>query len=346
MRKLKKPPKLNPGDKAATVSLSWGGAGDDEIRWRYQQGKERLQSLFGLEIVEMPHTLASPSFVYNNPQARAEDLMAAFSDPTVKGIFCCVGGDDTIRLLPFIDYDIIRNNPKVFMGYSDSTVNHLMCFKAGLSSIYGPAVLTDFAENIKMPEYTVHWLKKALFSSEPIGEIYPSAEWTSERLEWTAENKNTSRKFFKNRGYEVLQGSGKAQGHLIGGCIEVFDWLRGTSFFPDIDDFCGAILFFETSEDKPPPCNIGYILRAMGAMGVLERVNGIVFGKPCDNKYYGEYKPEIKKVLAEYGKSEMPVLYNLSFGHCEPKFCIPYGAKAEIDCDRTAFSILESGTSE
>ena len=83
--KLFKPPKLNPGDKVATVSLSWGGAGDDEILWRYQQGKERMEKLFGLEVIEMPHTLSGTDYVYKHPKARAEDMMAAFSDPTVKG---------------------------------------------------------------------------------------------------------------------------------------------------------------------------------------------------------------------------------------------------------------------
>jgi len=343
MKQLIKPPKLNPGDKVATVSLSWGGAGDDEIKWRYLQGKKRLENIFGLEVVEMPHTLAGTEYAYNHPEARAEDMMAAFTDTAIKGIFSCIGGDDTIRLLPFIDYTVIHDNPKIFIGYSDTTVNHFMCYKAGLSSIYGAAILSDFAENIQMPEYTVNWLKKALFSSDPIGEIAPSPTWTSQRLQWIIENKGNARNFEPNRSHELLQGNGKIKGHLIGGCIEVFDWLRGTELFPAVDDFCGAILFLESSEEMPLPNNILYTLRAFGAMGILERINGILFGKPYNDKYYDEYKTMIKKALAEYGRSNLPVLCNLSFGHCEPKFCTPYGAMAEIDCDNAAFSILESG---
>jgi muramoyltetrapeptide carboxypeptidase LdcA involved in peptidoglycan recycling len=220
-----------------------------------------------------------------------------------------------------------------------------MCYKAGLSSVYGPAILSDFAENCQMPEYTITALKRALFSTEPIGEILSAPVWTSQRLEWIIENRDTARKFENNTGYELLQGKDESTGHLIGGCLEVFDWLRGTELFPDLDDFDGAMLFFETSEEKPLPSNLLYMLRTLGAIGVLERVNGMVFGKPFDNKYYDEYKAEILKVLAEYGRSDMPVLYNLSFGHCEPKFCIPFGAKAEIDCDRLTFSLIESGVS-
>ncbi|MCL2462638.1 MAG: LD-carboxypeptidase, partial [Defluviitaleaceae bacterium] len=254
-----------------------------------------------------------------------------------------IGGDDSIRLLPYVDYGVIRGNPKVFMGYSDTTVNHFMCYKAGLSSFYGPAILTDFAENVQMPDYTVHWLKKALFSAAPAGRIASSETWTSEHLPWRIENKDTARKFALNKGSELLQGGGKVTGRLIGGCIEVFDLLRGTELFPDIGDFDGAILFLETSEETPLPDNVLYTLRVFGAMGILERVSGIVFGKPYDEKYYEEYKAVIKKALAEYGRGDMPVLYNLSFGHCEPKFCVPYGAMAEIACEKAEFSILEGG---
>ena len=184
---LIKPRKLNKGDKVATVSLSWGGAGDKEILWRYHQGKERLETLFGLKVVEMPHTLAGTDYVYNHPKERAEDLMQAFADPEIKAIIACIGGEDSIRMLPTIDFDVIKNNPKIFSGYSDSTVTHFICMKARVSSFYGPTILTDFAENIAMPDYTVKAINKAWFYTEPIGEIMPSDSFTAERLEWVVE---------------------------------------------------------------------------------------------------------------------------------------------------------------
>lgn len=343
MIKLTKPPKLSRGDKIAAVSLSWGGAGDDEILWRYNQGKDRIKKLFGLDVVEMPHTLKGSTFTYNHPKERAEDLMQAFSNTSIKGIFSCIGGDDTIRLMPYIDYDIIKNNPKVFLGYSDTTVNHFMCYKAGLSSFYGPAILSDFAENVAMPAYSVEWVNKALFSNEPIGNIEQSDTWTSQQLKWVIENKNTSRTFNKNNGHKLLQGSGKATGPLIGGCIEVIDWLRGTELFPPISDFEGAILFLETSEDMPEPDNFMFMLRTFGALGILEILSGIIIGKPYHDKYFDDYNNYILRVLKEYGRVDMPVLANLSLGHCEPKFILPYGAEAQIDCESLCFSILESG---
>ncbi|QSX06458.1 LD-carboxypeptidase [Sedimentibacter sp. zth1] len=344
MLNLIKPQKLNRGDKVATVSLSWGGAGDKDILWRYYQGKKRLEEQFGLQVVEMPHTLKGSEFVYNHPKERADDLMQAFSDKSIKGIISCIGGTDSIRMFPYIDFKIIKNNPKIFTGYSDSTVTHFMCMKAGISSFYGPAILTDFAENIKIPKYTVNAINNTFFSNENIGEVVPSKTWTSQRLEWVEENKDTARIFSENTSYEVLQGNGKAQGRLIGGCLEVIEYIKGTSLFPPVDYFNNAILFLETCEVLPPVWLIEDELRCFGMMGMLNRISGIFWGKSQGEKYYEEYKVAIRKVLAEFDCSDLPVLYNGSFGHNEPRTILPYGAIAEIDCENNTFSILDNAT--
>ncbi|MEK5216940.1 S66 family peptidase [Psychrobacillus sp. FSL H8-0487] len=340
---LKKPKMLKAGDKVATISLSWGGAGEPDLRWRYEQGIDRLRNVFGLEVVAMPNSLKGGDYLYENPQARAEDLMNAFKDPTIKGIFSNIGGSESIRLLPYIDFDVIRDNPKVFIGYSDSTVTHLFCHKAGISSFYGPAILTDFAENVEMHEYTVEALKKALFTASAIGEVKPATEWTSERLEWIIENKDKKRKMNTNKGYELLQGSGLAQGRLIGGCIEVLEFAKGTSLWPAKEYWKDSILFFETSEELPTPGNIEYWLRNYGTQGILQQAKGIIFGKPQNQKYYEEYKESIRVIMKELSLENLPVLYNLNFGHTEPKFVLPYGAMAEINCENRTFSILDSG---
>jgi len=343
MKELKKPKKLKVGDKVALVSLSWGGAGDPDLQWRYRQGKERLEKVFGLEVVEMPHTLAGTEYVYNHPEKRAEDLMKAFEDDSIKGIIACIGGIDSVRMLPYIDYDLIHKNPKVFMGYSDTTTTHLICHKAGVSSIYGPTLFMDFAENVSMDAYTVEYIQKTLFSAEPIGEIGPAEMWTSEFLTWEEKNKEIRRKYKKNQGYELIQGKGTVQGRLIGGCIEVFYMLRGTEIFPELEDFEDTILFLETSEEKPQLWFVECALRNYGITGILEKIKGLIFAKPQDEVYYEEYKEVIKKVMKEFNKEDMPVLYNMNFGHTEPKICLPYGALAEIDCEKVSFSILESG---
>ncbi|WP_174613685.1 S66 family peptidase [Virgibacillus ihumii] len=340
---LIKPNKLQKGDKVATVSPSWGGAGDAELRWRYEQGVKRLENIFGLEVVPMPNSLKGSDYIYENPQSRAEDLMEAFKDKSIKGIIANIGGEDSIRLLPYIEFDVIRENPKIFMGYSDVTVSHLFCLKAGVSSFYGPAILTDFAENVEMDPYTIEMLKRTLFSDEVIGEINPAQKWTSEHLEWDAVNKNQRRTMQLNTGYEVLHGSGVAQGRLIGGCIDVLEFAKSTEIWPEPKYWEDSILFFETSEEKPEPDLIKYWLRNYAAQGILQKASGLIFGKPMDERYYELYKEVIHQVMRENNLENLPVLYNLNFGHTEPKLVLPYGAMAEIDCSKKTFSILENG---
>lgn len=339
---LQKPSKLQRGDTVATISPSWGGAGEADLRWRYEQGVKRLEEVFGLKVVAMPNSLKGAQFLYEHPEARAEDLMAAFQDPTIKAIIANIGGEDSVRLLPYIDFDVIRDHSKILMGYSDTTISHLFCLKAGVSSFYGPAVLTDFAENIEMDPYTIESINRTLFSSDVIGEIEPAEQWTSEFLDWNIGNQFTRRQMQKNDGYEVLQGTGIVQGRLIGGCIEVLAFVNGTSLWPAKELWKDSILFFETSEEQPKPNNLRYWLRNYALQGILQQAKGIIFGKPQDEKYYEDYKIEILKVLKEYHLEHLPVLYNLNFGHTEPKFILPYGALAEIDCDKVAFSIIEN----
>jgi muramoyltetrapeptide carboxypeptidase LdcA involved in peptidoglycan recycling len=343
MLNLIKPKKLSPGDKVAAVSLSWGGAGDLPFRWRYEVAKKRLQEQFGLRLTEMENTLKGSEYLYEHPEKRAEDLMAAFRDPEIKAVFSCIGGSESIRMLPYIDFDVIRNNPKIFLGYSDSTVTHLICLKAGVSSFYGPSLLAEFAENVAVYDYTADWVRKVLFDSSAIGVIPACEEWTGDRVEWTVENTGVIKRLRPNTGYEFLQGRGKAEGRLIGGCAEVLEMAKGTSLWPEPSCFDGAILFLETSEEMPPPSNVEYWLRNYATQGILQRLGGIVFGKPYQGKYDDDYKNKLLMVLHEEKLDGLPVINNMSFGHNEPMCILPYGARAVLDCDGLTFSVTESG---
>ncbi|WP_225983647.1 MULTISPECIES: S66 peptidase family protein [Bacillaceae] len=340
---LKKSDRLSSGDRIATASFSWGGAGDPDIRWRYQIGKKRLEE-FGLEVIELPHTLKGSEYVYNHPEERARDLMDAFQNPSIKGIFSCIGGDDSIRMLPYIDYEVIKNNPKIFLGYSDSTVTHFICYKAGVMSYYGPSILAEFAENVEAFDYTNHWVKRVLFSGEPIGEVGPPSEWTSEFIPWEKQNWTRKRKTSPHSGYELLQGEGIHKGKLLGGCMDVLEMLKGTVVWPAIDEWKDKLIFFETSEVKVSPDLFLGWLRNYAAQGILQNAKGLLFSKPYDDCYYDEYKEAILSVVRDELKlTDLPILYNMSFGHTAPMSIIPLGAMAELDCERKTFSILEAG---
>jgi muramoyltetrapeptide carboxypeptidase LdcA involved in peptidoglycan recycling len=342
-----KPAMLQPGDKVATVTSSWGGPAT--VPNRYAAGKKQLEDEFGLQVVEMPYTLKSAEWVYANPKARAEDLMAAFADPTIKGIISTIGGDDSIRMLPYIDLDVIRANPKVYLGYSDSTITHMICHKVGLTSFYGPSILSGFAESGGMFPYMVESVHKTLFSTDAPGIIAPNtAGWTVEKTDWNdSDYQHKQRKLNPSTGWRWLQGDGAYRGPLIGGCIEVLDWLRGTDFWPDSHHWDGAILFLEASEDMPSPDAVWLYLRTYAALGILQKLSGILYARPGGQiapDKFEEYDEVLMQVVAiEEGLTHLPIVTNVDFGHTDPMLVLPYGTTAEIDCIKQQFSILESG---
>ena len=343
---MKRPVRLKAGDTVAVVSLSWGGLGEAELLHRYLIAKRRLEEDFGLRVRPMPHALKGAAFVHAHPELRARDLMDAFRDDSIAAIFSAIGGDDTIRLLPYIDYAVISAHPKIFMGYSDTTINHFMMLKAGVTSFYGPSVLCEFGEYGAMFDYTAQAVRDVLFGDTAGYQIKPSPLWSDTFVPWAEENMDR-RKILRPdvHGYELLQGRGTVRGPLLGGCIDVFMMAAGTAVWPAPERWRGALLLLETSEDKPSPTFVTWALRNLAAQGVLDAVSGILFGKPQDEAYYEEYKQALRQVVAEEaGRSELPILYNLNFGHAAPIGVLPIGVPAELDCEKKTLTLLESAT--
>lgn len=341
-----KPEKLHKGDKIAIVSLSWGGLGDESLIHKYDIAKERLEKDFGLEVVTMPHALAGSEFVYEHPELRAKDFMDAFLDPSVKGIFSAIGGDDSVRILPYIDCEIIKTHPKIFMGYSDTTVSHFIMNKAGVVSYYGPSIMAEFGEYGKMFDYTADAVRNILFGDSRGYPVLSSDIWSNDSLAWKEENMHKRRKIQpETHHYEVLSGSGTIRGQLLGGCIDVFPMIVGTSIWPSAEEWKEKILLLETSEEKPTPDYVKYYLRNLGAQGILQKINGIVVGKPKDEEFYEEYKEVYRKVLHEFHRETLPILYNVNVGHASPIGILPLGIEYEIDLDQKTIRFAESAVS-
>ncbi len=270
--------------------------------------------------------------------------MDALKDKNIKGIICNIGGDDTIRLLPYIDFDVIKNNPKVFIEYSDTTINHFMMYKAGVTSYYGPSVMCEFAENYELHDYTKKYVDEVLFRNLENITIKSSPKWTSEFLEWSNEEYDSKkRKMSKEEhGYEVLQGKGTFEGELLGGCIDVFPMLIGTEIWPSKDAWENKVLFLETCEDEVPPDYLKYYLRNLVAQGIIDKINGIIIGKPQNEKYYEEYKEVYKNVIGgEANRSKLPILYNVNIGHTAPMCIFPLGQKIKVDLNKKEIIFLE-----
>lgn len=347
-KKLLIPNRLKKGDKVAVVSLSSGMLGEDWAIHKLAIAKERLEKDFGLEVVVMPNALKGCDYLYAHPEARAKDFMDAFKDKSIKGIISAIGGDDTIRLLPYIDFDVIHANPKIFMGFSDTTVNHFMCYKAGLRSYYGGSLMNNWAEYVKINDYTKQALVETFFQPPQTREILPSKteSFDKDKVWWKEENVNVKRKFYPNkRGYQVLQGSGKVKGRLLGGCIDVFIVLFGTKIWPSLDEWKGKILFIETSDGNISADDLKYYLRNLQAQGIFDVIKGIIVGKPAFEDKFEPYKQVLKQVVGiEANKPNLPILFNVNFGHAEPIGVIPYGAMCEIDCDNKKLTLLERAT--
>ncbi|MGY2893325.1 S66 family peptidase [Deinococcus sp. UYEF24] len=338
-----RPAALKEGDTVAALSLSSGFV--TEVMHRYEAGRRQARASLGWNIVLAPNALKGEDHLYRNPQARADDLHWALENPGVAGILSMIGGDDSVRLLPLVDSRLIRANPKVFLGFSDSTVTLMQFLRAGVTAFHGPALLTDLAEHGGMHPYSVQGVRQATTSAAPF-RLAPAPEWTEQRQEWLDPAlQEVPRVFAPSAGWVWLQGTQSTEGHLMGGCLEVLDMLNGTSGWPEAALWRGAILCLETSEDVPSPSQVGYWLRNFAAQGVLQGAAGLVLARPRS------YTPDmvedlyrwVKKVLWEAGREDLPVLANVDFGHTSPQLTLPLGARARLDPVASVFEMLQGG---
>lgn len=344
-----KPKHLQPGDRVAIVSLSRGSLGEPAFIHKFEIAKRRLEEDFGLTVEAMPNALRGIDYLDRHPEARAEDWMAAFADPGVKAIFNAIGGDDAIRLLPYVDFDLIRRNPKIFTGFSDTTTNHFMMHRAGVMSYYGASVMTNFSEYVRINDYTAAAIRNTLFEPKPELEILSSPYWyddEDEKIWWDEKNIRTLRAYHPEEiGYEVLQGGGVAEGELLGGCIDVFIELLGTPLWPSRSEWKGKLLFLETSEEDMSCDLLTWLLRNLAAQGIFEEISGILVGKPARRSKYEPYKAVYRRVVGfEAGRPDLPILYNVNFGHAEPIGVLPIGARCRLDAERKTLTLLEGAT--
>ena len=346
-----KPNRLKKGDKVAIVSLSSGILGEPFAKHELDLGIKRLEE-FGLIPVFMDNALKGMDYIKNNPEKRADDLKQAFADNDIKAIFCAIGGNDTYRTLPYLMTDEsfinnVKNNPKIFLGFSDSTTNHLMLNKLGLTTFYGQSFLVDIAEfEPDMLPYSKEAFKY-LFNPTEKQEIKPSKYWYKNRTDYSPAAVGTLReKFEDNKGYELLQGSGIISGKLLGGCIDVLadfvgvsppenqdelnDIIKDFNPFPTNEEWKNSIMLLETSELQMQPEEYRTIIKKFKELGIMNQIVGIIAAKPMDEVFYEEYKQILKEELSEFN---FPILYNINIGHSYPHTILPLGETVEIHAD-------------
>lgn len=213
---------INKIKNVAIVSLSSGLLGENFIKYETEIGFQRLKDL-GLNVKCMPNSLKGIKYLEEHPEKRAEDLLSAFRDSEIDMILTAIGGDDTYRLLPYLLEDNVLADAvsdKVFLGFSDTTINHFMLYKVGLKTFYGQSFISDICElSNEMLPYTKKYFEE-LIRTGHISEVIPSDIWYEERKEYTPDQIGKPRVSHNNQGFELLQGATRFSGKILGGCID------------------------------------------------------------------------------------------------------------------------------
>ena len=335
------------------VSLSAGTLGESFVAHELELGLRRLKD-YGVKVKFMDHALKGIAYLKDHPEKRAADLLQAFRDPEVDMILCAIGGEDTYRLLPYLfDHDELKNaiQEKIFLGFSDTTVNHFMLHKLGLKTFYGQSFLADVCElGAEMLPYSKRYFEELLTTGR-ISKITPSDTWYEGRCDFGIEQLGVELTAHPDHGFVLLQGRSVFSGEILGGCIDTifdfFDTTRHTDMmsqcakyglFPSVEEWKGKILLLESSEEKMSPDKYRKAIRYLKAAGVFSVINGVLVGKPMDKTYDAEYR----KVLAEeLGDMQIPIVCNVNIGHAQPRCIIPFGVMAEVNADLGTITFAE-----
>lgn len=336
MREMQKLPKLKKDDKVAILSPSFAAPG----MWPhvYELGLKNMREVFELEPVEFPATKKLGA----TGEERAADLVAAFEDPNIKGVITSIGGDDQVTYIKNIPPEPFTQNPKPFFGYSDNTHFANFLWMHGVPSFYGGALFTQFAMEGKIDDFTLKYLKIALFESGE-RELEASSVYNDIGLDWNdPANLEKVETFLPNDGWQ-WDGEENAEGISWGGCLESIDeLLRHNIAIPSLADFENVILFTETSEEMPSAEQVFRVYRALGERGILAHVRGILVGRPKSWEFGNEHdeawqtahraeqRETILKTVRRYNKT-IPVVQNMDFGHTNPQIALPYGGHVRID---------------
>lgn len=332
--------------KIGIVSLSSGILGESFIEHQLKIGKERLNK-YGVEVEFLPHALKGIEFIKNHPESRADDLLTAFEDDSIDMILCAIGGEDTYRLLPYLfENNELENvvKQKIFLGFSDTTMNHFMLNKVGIKTFYGQAFLPDVCElSNEMLPYTKKYFEELLTTGK-IKEIRPSDVWYSEREDFSENAIGIDMEKHTNIGFELLSGKPIFKGKILGGCLEsIYDMFDNSIFddtisvcnkyhlFPKLEDWKNKILLLETSEEKSDPTLFRKMIGTLKEFGIFDVLSGVLVGKPQNETYYDEYKTIL---LDEISNSDLSIVYNLNIGHATPRCIIPFGVDTEVNVDK------------
>lgn len=299
----------------------------------------RLVEVTGLVPVEFPTTRQLGA----SPEARAADLNAAFADPSVRAILATIGGDDQIRVIPHLDAELVRRDPKPFLGTSDNTNLHSWLWGNGVASFYGGSSQVHLGPGPGVDVVHAASLRAALLTGGSL-EVTDPGESEDIGAAWDDPAALTS--FGEGEATEPWRWSGPARvvtGGSWGGCVEVLEWVLTAGRFPVSPEvLAGGVLLLETSEDLLPAVNVGWIVRALGERGMLAAVDAVLVGRPPVSDFTrrpdraerarlrAEQAAVVTGVIEGYN-AEAVVCVGVPFGHTRPQWIVPHGGEITVD---------------
>jgi muramoyltetrapeptide carboxypeptidase LdcA involved in peptidoglycan recycling len=331
------PPKAAPGDKVAVLSPSFAAPGfAPEV---HEQAMERLEKITGLVPVEYPTTRRLAA----SARDRAADLKAAFADREIRAVLATIGGDDQITVVPHLDPEIVRTDPKPFLGYSDNTNLLNWLWNHGVAGFYGGSTQVHLGPGPAVDEVHAKSLRAALLTGERL-EVTEPGESEDIGRDWTDPAALTE--YGDREPTEPWTWAGPATsvtGRTWGGCMEVLHWLLTAGRFPEDPSVLeGAVLLLETSEELIPAREFGWILRSLGERGLIAAVDAVLVARPPTSSF--EVRPGPSERAARRAEQrdmaietvhrynpEAVVVVGVPFGHTRPQWILPYGGTITVD---------------
>lgn len=306
------PVPFNPGDTVALVSPS---AAIDDL-FDLQLAREVLEAL-GLKVKPGAHYGGRRGHLSGTDAERAGDLNAAFADPVVKAVICARGGSGAARLLPLLDYDAIRRNPKALLGYSDITALHSgIGARTGLVSFHGPNGSGSW-NTFNAEQFRRMFFERALLEYRNVADA--------------------GDELVQRRNRTITLSGGKARGTLVGGNLAVLTALAGSRYLPD---FAGKILFLEDVGEAP--YRVDRMFTTLKLMGALDKLAGFIFGECSEctpGNGYGSLT--LAQILEDHVKPlRIPAYSGAMIGHIRQQFIVPVGGEVEMDADAGTFRML------
>lgn len=343
-----RPRKARPGDRIAVLSPSFAAAG--AFPAVHEQAMRRLADVTGLVPVEYPTTRQ----VGASPEARAADINAALADPDVRAVLAVVGGEDQITVIPHLDPDLARADPKPFLGTSDNTNLHHWLWGLGVASFYGGSSQVHLGPGPAVDDIHVRALRAALLTGERLEITDPGesedigVDWADPRaLESYGEREPTDP-------WDWYGPRRPVTGRTWGGCVEVVEQILTAGRFPfGPDALDGGVLLVETSEELLPARNVGWIVRSLGERGLIAAVDAVLVARPPVSDFdrkpaaaerarlRAEQRDTVVDLVSRYNPDAV-VCVGVPFGHTRPQWILPHGGPVTVDgAERRVYADFE-----